>query len=667
MFTDFRDAFQQNAHLLLAGQTQVYLAKVDRKLLWETYLGAFPAELQQLNNCNCCRHFIKDYAAIVVLRNNQRYTLWDFEAPAEYGPVAAAMHELVSQAPIADAFIPLARELGTETNIGTGEKYPTRYFHHYLRLPASLVQSVTGDSLATRQAKQRDDKAVFERSLVEISLDATETVLELIAQNSLYKGEENLGMLTAFSELQKRYARLTPVEKEAFSWRESRQAGGAVSRIRNAALGTLLTDISEGKELDRAVRSFENIVAPANYKRPTALVTAKMVEDAEKTINDLGIGSALGRRFARPDDVDLTHVLYVDRSRKEATILDMLKQDGPVNPRSLSKVDDIALQDFLTKVLPYSTEVELLLENQHEPNLVSLVTAADPSAPLIFFWDNPFSWSYNNALTDSNLKQNVKAAGGNVEGVLRFSIQWNEEGQSICDLDAHAQEPGPRGSHIHFREYKGTKTAMSGMLDVDMIRPAGTGVENIIWTERNRMAVGAYRLSIHNYDSGRTAGFRAEVEFDGQTYDFNYTQHFTGTIQVATVYYDGQFFRLETELTATTNVLSKEVWGLKTNTFQKVKAILPSPNYWGEQGKGNKHFFFMLEGARNTGLVRGFFNEYLKPELAKHGKVFETLAGKLRVAPSAEEFSGLGFSTTQRNAFYVRVSGKFKRILKVVI
>jgi len=73
----------------------------------------------------------------------------------------------------------------------------------------------------------------------------------------------------------------------------------------------------------------------------------------------------------------------------------------------------------------------------------------------------------------------------------------------------------------------------------------------------------------------------------------------------------------------------------------------------------------MLEGAKNDESPRSIFNEFLRQDLNEHRKVFEMVGGALKVQDSDEQLSGLGFSSTIRNAAYVKVKGKFDRVIKV--
>ena len=72
------------------------------------------------------------------------------------------------------------------------------------------------------------------------------------------------------------------------------------------------------------------------------------------------------------------------------------------------------------------------------------------------------------------------------------------------------------------------------MLDVDIIRPeqGKAAVENITWSDRNKMPSGKYELFVHCYSNrGGHDGFKAEVEFDGQIHSFEYSwSTFTTTL-----------------------------------------------------------------------------------------------------------------------------------------
>jgi hypothetical protein len=111
---------------------------------------------------------------------------------------------------------------------------------------------------------------------------------------------------------------------------------------------------------------------------------------------------------------------------------------------------------------------------------------------------------------------------------------------------------------------------------------------------------------------------------------------------------------------------SRELWGLPSESFHRVTTVMMSPNHWDEQGVGNRHFFFMLDGCKNDGSARGFFNEFLGSELDPHRKVFEVVGSKMKVPEADHQLSGLGFSSTQKNTLVCRVKGSFTRTIKIV-
>ena len=111
---------------------------------------------------------------------------------------------------------------------------------------------------------------------------------------------------------------------------------------------------------------------------------------------------------------------------------------------------------------------------------------------------------------------------------------------------------------------------------------------------------------------------------------------------------------------------TKTIWGVPTQTFHKVRVVMLSPNHWDGIATGNKHYIFALDGCRNEGKARGFFNEFLNEGLTPHRKVLEVVGSKMRTEESEHQLSGLGFSSTQRNYLFCKVQGSFSRTVMIV-
>ena len=678
-FHDLQLALRKNFDDLVARYDTAYQTDVDKDVLWSTYLESFPARVNPIYrtrrefDCSCCRHFIKTIGGIVFIDENlDRHTIWGFtvEDP-DFQLVLDAVNTYVLSRSITDEYITKETFAGTEKSheydSNTGNL--TTWEHFYLPIPDPW-QYRGRDTIDTEKAHRRSAAEVFARTLREITMESIDTVLELIGSNTLYKGQEWKNSLLELKKYKTEYDAIPEAKRDLYALKASKKAGPVLSRMRNHSIGTLLVDISENVDLNEAVRRYEAIVAPANYKRPKAIFTEKMLEEAKKTIQDLGYMESLPRRYAQLDDIRVNNILFSNRDAAKrivgATVFDEMKADAKKSPKKFDRVEEISAETFIKEVLPTAKEIEAYVENRHAPNFVSVIAPQNSDAPSMFKWNNPFSWAYAGNITDSDVKQNVKSAGGRVDGVLRFSIQWNDTGEySRNDLDAHCIEPS--GEEI---AYYNKLCRDGGNLDVDITHPNNTvaAVENITWPDLRRMRPGKYRFFVHQYaNRGGRDGFRAEIEFDGQIFKYDYRKELRQNekVEVAFVTLDSKGnFTIEHSLPADTS--STEIWGIKTMDFVPVSVVMFSPNYWDEQtGIGHKHLFFILKDCKNPEEPNGFYNEFLKQELAEHKRVFEALGGKMKVAYVDDQLSGLGFSTTKRGDIVLKVKGATERVMRI--
>jgi hypothetical protein len=679
-FDKLKIAQQQHISNMLNSVTHLFEVDLDKDILWNTYLDSFPAGTNEMYrkrreyDCSCCRHFIKAFGNVVSIKNNKVTTIWDFEIDdSTFTPVLKALSSYVKSHIVSDLFITKENHFGTDKSfedLKSDGKVCT-WDHFFFKLPKEFI-TISSKSKGSLKGAFRDIRNVFKRSLEEITEEAVLTVLELIAQKSLYKGDEWEAVLKQFLKYHKEYNKLRVGDKENYCWEQSINVGPVIGKIRNHSIGTLLVDISEDVELDEAVRKYEAITAPTNYKRPKAVFTKKMLEDAQKKLEEMGLIDSLGRRFATLDDITVNNILFANRSamsRINGSVFEDMKQELAVNPKSFEKVEEITIDKFISDVLPTAKNLEVLLENKHITNMVSLIAPKVKDCKTLFKWDNNFSWAYKGNITDS-MKERVKSFGGKVDGVLRFSIQWNTEQDNDDDLDAHCNEPA--GDHIYYGDARRHKS--SGELDVDIRSPKSeigneTAVENITWSDKSKMPNGTYKFHVHQFNArGAKSGFTAEIEFDGQIFSFAYNKPLRQgeVVPVADVMYDKKtgVFTLVEKLPSATS--SRKVWNLDTNQFQPVSVLMFSPNYWNEQdGIGHKHYFFMLKNCVNDESPNGFFNEYLKEELMEQKRVFEALGSKMRVEDVEDQLSGVGFSSTKHTELVCKVEGTVSRVLKI--
>lgn len=706
-FKDFTEAIKNQSKILFATGK---LFKVNVENLYQHYINSYPEGTNNRfrdtqsseHNCNNCHNFIKRYGNIVALdQNNNIITLFsNLEINDEYKIVAESMDKLLKNSSIANVFLETYNELDRKLNYESVKPTLTTFklgiaknlkqytaeevakfgvvnstdiytFHHFnLDLPTQFVDK-SGKSIESIQAEYRDKYSVFKRCMTEITIDTMQLMIDLINKGSLLNSTQYVKPLTDYIKFKKEFDNTS--NKDKYCWNTTYSMNESFAKFGNSLQGTFLKEVSEGKELNEACKAYNIRIDPTNYMKASAPITSKQIEEARKFVEEQGYTESFNRRLATLDDIKANEIKFINRDKniKSVSIFDTVKPAVSTRHKraEFDKVEEVNIDKFMSDILPTCTAIEVFLQNDMEGKLVNLTTSVKDEVKQIFKWNNPFSYTFNGNLAgESQIKQNVKSAGGKVDGVcLRASIQWNDEDtKAIVDFDLHAIEPN--GTEIYYsspyrKDRENHFTSMSGQLDVDMVNPHSIGNENIYWLHKNKMKNGKYKIFNRNYNSASNTGFKAEIEFDGEVYTYQYKGNAQRDIQIATITMTDTVFTIEHHLPESSS--NKNLWNLETNHFHKVNLVCTTPNHWGSDSVGNKHYLFMLENCKNPNPVRGFHNEHLIPELLQHRKVIEVLGNSVIIQPSDNQLAGIGFNATVRDELILKLSGSHKRVIKI--
>lgn len=674
-FKQFRDLFRANFDRMQKSAKTLYTTNCEKDALYEQYLNAFEPSIRQEFTCSCCKNFLRPFANVVAIVNNEMITPWDMKINDEqYQAVADAMRDIVLASKINGVFVIKQDKvykqktkrgdlvLGTESNkqqLETGKVITWNHF--YLELDKKH-QSNSTDSNEAVIGQFNTNYEVFMRGLKELTIDAFETALDLISTNSLNLGDTFKAQVEQFLKLKKEFDKVPEHLQSNFVWYNLTQVHDSVATIRNRVVGPFLIDLSEGMDLDDAIARHDDKTGANKFQRKQRMPTQKEAAKDAIELEKLGIIPSLETRHATEQDIDVSQILFVDKSVR-ANLSNPLLQVAStmsVTPKQLSKVEEISIDKFIADVLPTLKSLELQVDNSHVGNFMSVLKQSNDESPNINKWPNKLKWWYSGDVADS-IKQRVKAAGGNVNAVLRTSLSWH----NADDLDLHVIEPN--GNRIYY----GSKfSSTTGNLDVDMnaygIQDDVNPVENTVWTDENKMREGRYAVSVNLFSSRRKGdlGFTVELEFAGQTWQFTSNDNQSKEV-VVFEYTKANGIKIISSIGSSAVVTAQQkVWGVTTNQFTKVKMVMNSPNCWNE-GYGHKHTFFILEGCINPERPRGYFQEFLPQELKKYSRSLEMYGDKLRVEHSDNQLSGVGFSSTQRTSVVVKAIGAVERIFKI--
>jgi len=601
----------------------------------------------------------------VSLKDGVISTIWDIDESVDIGfyrPVANHLASLVREGGILSTFYAGEKRYGEykTTQLLDDEKQAflglskntIDWNHFYCTIPNHVYK---GSDTNKTMGNENTNASTLKNTLnlgIDSLIIASREILSLIETDNLYRGMEHKNSLTGFvALLNKAKGYKSTIHNFAFE-----NAKSSFCKFKNTVAGELvLNTIVDGLEV--AVLKYEQMVAPTNYKRPKALISQKMIDSAVLKIKELGLESALHRRLANIHDISVNDVLWADNQSiplMKDSLQAILKPTKQVNVDS-DKATDIPVSKFIKDVLPSTKTLSVYSQKRLTPNTVTLIAPIEDNEKRLFEWNNNYSWSYQGGVADSDMKALVQQAGGDVEGLFRCSLMWNEKGlENESDLDLSCLTPT---GIVYF----GNKQIGGVSLDVDIIHPRGkVAVENITYSiKHGSVKDGIYIFRVANYmeRTPNKYGFKAEFETGKDFFVFDFPRPLKDreVVEILTLSVKNGVATYKFNLTPTK---------VNTGEFVKVNSVMLSPNFWNNQQVGNKHFIFTTDSVKaNVATTRGFYNEFLNHDLLEHRKVFEVLGSKIVIVESEQQLTGFGFSSTQRAEALFKADGRLYNIL----
>jgi hypothetical protein len=642
------------------------LFTTDAGGLFDIFLSNLPAEARQHYTCNACRHFVNRFGDLVAIFETGEVTsvMWDENSTPEFFRKSVeAMKKVILKSKVTGVFLTETVNLGIPI---TGE-----WQHMAVRIPSGMLCDSSSKTAGQQMAEKLQDFLMLTNALKEYSPEVVNRALTLIKSESLYRSDKVLGVAEWLKGVMDLLDGAKDSKQKAnIKWLAVAAAPSGFTHVRSSMIGTLLDDLAAGMDIGAVSRRFAEKMDPGSYQRAQSAPTQGNIEQAEKIVENLGITDSLRRRYAQFEEIP--HLLWQSRGSKVADknpggVFANITPKGATEPgiMNLPSSTPMTWDKFQRTILPTAESIEVKVDNPNR--FMALVTAADPSAPNILQWDNPFSWYYHGGI-DGEIKRRVESAGGQyANNEIRCSLIW----EGYTDLDLHVMTPA--GEHIYFAHDHGK---CGGWLDVDAnggsaqtLQP----VENIRWSQGVAPS-GRYHFYVHNYRQ-RGEGpvpFKVELEVSGQVHTFNGVAGNTGwkTDVFTFDYVKGQHPSILSSNSSSSNsYVSDDTWSVPMGGFVKVNGITDSPNQWDKVSHTGHHIFFLLEGCqdKSEGKGRGFFTETLKPELREIRKTLEAYTTNTAIeGASAASACGVGYSKDSEWDLVVRVtSNNATRIIKI--
>jgi hypothetical protein len=354
--------------------------------LFELYIRELPEEQRRHHTCNACRRFFNRYMGLVSIddQGNTSPVMVSKDETGWHGKALRVIWNRVRRAKVTGVF------LTSETV--WGEPFTGPWMHISIPAPgADRVFRARGvETAGQAMAELREDYRILESHLYDFDLETYEKALHLCEEGVVARSEKLKGMARWLVHLRERLTRARNQRcGDNLVWRAIATAPKGYAHFHDSVLGTILTDLREGKTIQTIKRKAAKKMDPLQYQRPRAAPSAGAINRAEKLFEELGCAASLRRRFARLDEIPL---LWVPRGSRQKILAPgglfghLTPKGASSAARSATSSRTMTWEKFQRTVLPEATKIEYLVP--HSGSFTGMTTAADPDSRPILQWDS---------------------------------------------------------------------------------------------------------------------------------------------------------------------------------------------------------------------------------------------------------------------------------------
>lgn len=411
-FHDFATAIS-NKFLAVSAVKNLFKVNIKKGALDEAYLKAIPAEHRQWHTCSCCRSFLNRIGNIVTIDEDGKVTspLWNLTeaealewagtANAFFLPAMDAMRRIVESSKVTSRFVSTEKVLGTPESGG---------FNHFYAQVGKVYVDDEGIYTARQAiAQSREDYRMLAEFMGKVKpelLAKARTMFENDAQLKL--ATTHVEMLQWACEFKETYDALRPNQAKAvaYLWNAVATVRKGSLRIGQGVMGNYLSAVDKGGDYTKAKNDFLYQTDKVRHMKKVAAPTQGNIDRTKAAFAKLDLEPSLARRLATEKDIVLKiwePTVVEVKVDPTASVFDRLSPKD-----SKSKVADlpiikggvVTMQHFTKEILPTALKLEVELDPHRKYGFVGLMTAVNPDAKPLTYWDlperrNPMSgWQY---------------------------------------------------------------------------------------------------------------------------------------------------------------------------------------------------------------------------------------------------------------------------------